>query len=201
MIIGITGALGAGKTKVTELLAKESEAYIINADKIGHRLLTDKDEIYQNLIREFGNDILDDNEEINRKKLGNIVFSDSDKLVRLNSIVHPTLTNILLQEVNDLRVKNKVVIVDAALIYEWNMEGIFDFVILVDAPAEIRKQRLERKGVMTEEYFEKVNALQIPSSLKARKADFIINNIVGLDELNSIIKGIWKKIYEENKNL
>ena len=90
MIIGITGSIGSGKTTMSGIFARQG-FLSINADKIGHEMLKRDSAIYKKIIKHFGNKILDENKNIDRKKLGNLVFYDSEKLEKLNSITHPII--------------------------------------------------------------------------------------------------------------
>ena len=97
LVIGLTGGIGTGKSEVTRLL-QELGATVINADQVGHEAYKPDSESWLKLVEAFGRDILQPNGEIDRRKLGAIVFSDPAKLARLNEIMHPRMARIVAEE-------------------------------------------------------------------------------------------------------
>src|SRR3989344_1345761 len=98
MIIGITGPIGSGKTTVAKLFSRHWYDRI-DADEISHQIMKNNSVVYKKIIQEFGNKILDKNKNIDREKLGDIVFNYATKLKKLNSIMHPIIIN---------EIKNKI---------------------------------------------------------------------------------------------
>ena len=90
-IIGITGGIGTGKSTVLAILEKEYQAYIVETDKLAHKLMSPGEIAYNQIVEVFGTDILQEDKTIDRGKLGGIVFQDEEKLQQLNKIVHPAV--------------------------------------------------------------------------------------------------------------
>src|SRR3989344_8046141 len=123
MIIGITGPIGSGKTTVAKLFSRRHFSRI-DADEIGHELLKNS-QIKNKIIKEFGNEILDNRKTIDRNKLGNIVFNDDRKLKKLNSIMHLTIINEIKNQIKIIQTKcgdNVKIIIDAPLLFETKTE-------------------------------------------------------------------------------
>src|SRR3989338_5474793 len=133
MIIGITGSIGSGKTAVARLFGKLG--YIrVDADEIGHRILKENMTVYRKIIQNFGKDILGKNKNIDRKKLGDIVFNSNKKLKKLNSITHPIIIKNLERNISKIkkqcRDKTRIVI-DAPLLLETKTKKLVDRIIVV----------------------------------------------------------------------
>ncbi len=188
IIVGLTGNLGSGKSTVGGFL-RELGAEVINADEIGHVVLKHvKDEIVKN----FGKGILTPAGEIDRRALASRAFESKDSVEILNSIVKPHIIRMI-----DELVKNsgkRVVVVDGALIFEYNMENYFDFILYVYTPEEVSIERFMKRTDYPREMAEKILSYQMPSSLKKKKADFIIENTGTIDDLKNRVIEIWKKI-------
>lgn len=121
-VIGLTGNIGAGKSEIAKIFA-HFHCKIINYDEIGHQVLLNPF-IKKKIIKIFGKDILTNN-QISRKKLGEIVFQQQNKLNKLNSIVHPAMEKKLQQEINKYqKFKYNALIIDAALLFELNLRKI-----------------------------------------------------------------------------
>lgn len=192
MKIGVTGGVGCGVSEVTGYL-KTRGARVVSGDGAGHRVLQ-RDDVKQALIRHFGPDITDPQGNINRRKLGSLVFSSDDERRELNQIVHPTLLKILQEEVDEGEKRGEIVVVDAALIFEWGLQTYFDAIIVVAAPLEMRIQRVMRRDRLSRaQVVERINA-QIPLEEKAKQADFVIINDGTWDDLHRQADAVWEKI-------
>ena len=118
LVIGLTGGIGTGKSEVTRLLGSLG-AVVINADQVGHEAYKPDSESWKEVVKAFGEAILRTNREIDRQKLGAIVFGDPDQLAKLNRIMHPRMARIVSEQLESLRVQGaKVVVVAAALLFE-----------------------------------------------------------------------------------
>ena len=116
IVVGLTGGIGSGKTSVSNILSALG-ASIINADKIGHKIYEPNSEGWKEVIKTFGKEILNENQEINRKKLGAIVFKEKKYLDKLNSITHPRIYSEIESNLQTLSKKGtEVSIVEAALL-------------------------------------------------------------------------------------
>lgn len=187
ILLGVVGAAGSGKTLLSKIFS-EFGATVINADKIGWEILKDS-KIKEVLQKEFGYFIFSGS-NIDRKILGNIVFSDNDKLKLLNSIVHPELIKRLKHKLDSI--KRGVVVVDAALILQWKIEKWFNYIVLLKSKK--CKQRLVSMGYNEKIAENIINAQR--KSLDESKADFIVINDGKIEELKGKAEGIWRSINE-----
>ncbi len=192
MRIGVTGGVGCGASEVCRYLQTKGWA-VVSGDEAGHLTLT-LPEIKAALRAEFGAAIFDPQGEVDRKRLGNLVFADEEARKRLNRIVHPTLLNILTAEAQQAEMKSGIAIVDAALIYEWGMAGFFHRVIVVTAPLETRIARSMARDGMTRDQVLLRMAAQWPLEQKAAKASFVIENTGTLEVLYRLVDQIWEKV-------
>lgn len=177
--IAITGNIGSGKTAFTQFI-EECGYAVIKADDISKEVLGTDENVKEEIIKAFGSGSFNGN-EINRKFIADRVFSDPQNVLIINSILHPLVIKKVKELMNrELKNRDKV-FVEAALIYEADMEEMFDYVVLITAKKEIRFSRKAEK--LTFEEFEKRDSNQIPEQEKKNKADFIFDNNGGLDEL------------------
>ncbi|UCE65577.1 MAG: dephospho-CoA kinase [Candidatus Zixiibacteriota bacterium] len=194
ILIGLTGAPGAGKSLAAEYL-KRKGAIVISGDDTGREVLETYPESLKSLVKTFGKGILNPDGSLDRKCLGRLVFADSEKLKKLNSIIHPYLLKLLKSKINKYRksASRKLIVVDAALIFEWGIENWFDYILVVTANRTNRIKRLVNSGLCRREAENRIGS-QIPQSKKAAKADFIIENNDGKIALRNKVYGLLKKI-------
>lgn len=178
-IIGITGNSGSGKSYIARLFA-EKNAYIIDADKVGHQVLKKDMLAYDEVINFFGNEILDQDNNINRKALGSIVFNNKQKLESLNSIVHKYIVKLIIDKIDEVKSKPdsyKFIVIDAALLIETNLHNICDKVVVVYADEEIRLKRImERDKLSKQEALSRLKSQRHFDQLKKYAHIFIENN-------------------------
>ncbi|MBU0517749.1 dephospho-CoA kinase [bacterium] len=192
MRIGLTGGLGSGATEAARYL--ESKGYhIVSGDKIGHKTLLSPS-VKSALVKRFGEGILSSAGEIDRRKLGEIVFSDDQARVDLNHIIHPVLLQYLRREVTRSEAEKGVVIVDAALIYEWALQSYFDVMIVVNAPLQDRIARAVARDNLTEDLIRQRIAAQMPLEDKAKLADYVIDNLGSIPQLHEKVDRIMQAL-------
>jgi dephospho-CoA kinase len=172
--VAITGGIGSGKSTFANYLASKGYA-VINADDISKDILSFDEKIKKIIIKEFGSDSYKDG-KLNKKFIALQVFSNPANLTKLNSILHPQV----LQKIDTIiKIKykdEKIVFVEAALIYEADIEKMFNYVILVTSDFNIRLRRSIKSGKFTEDDFIKRDKNQIPQEEKEKRADFIFSN-------------------------
>ncbi|TET19224.1 MAG: dephospho-CoA kinase [Candidatus Cloacimonadota bacterium] len=190
LLIGLTGNIATGKSTIANIF-KEHGIPVIEADQIGWKLLDRKD--IKEHIETICGDILKKG-RIDRKKLGKVVFSNKEKLHLLNAIIHPPLLKEL--KLTMANSKERFLVVNAALIFEWGIEGWFDKILLVTSPDEQQIMRLTSKQLTRKQAIQRMQA-QMPDKDKIERCDFIIENNGSLEELmqktNKVIVSIKKQ--------
>jgi len=191
-IIGLIGGIGSGKSAVAAEFARHGAA-IISGDQLGHEALQQPD-IRQKVIECFGPSIADPSGEINRRKLGGIVFADLGKLRELERIVFPWIeqglqSRIALAQANPTV---QLIVVDAAVMLEAGWNHFCDKIVYVDAPREQRLTRLSVQRGWTEKEVDARSHAQWPLEVKLAKADAVINNSGSPDALAPQIVGLFR---------
>jgi len=151
--------------------------------------------VLKKLIETFGEEILNRNKKLNRRKLGKIAFSSIENRDKLNTIVHPYLLSNLKKQIREHRKKGPgVVIVDAALIIEWGLQKELDYLILVESSFQNRIKRLkEYSGYSQKEAINRIMA-QIKDRTRRKYADYVIRNDKDLKELKKKVLFLWERL-------
>lgn len=152
-IIGLTGGTGSGKGFVSERL-KARKAYVIDADAVAHEIIEKGRPAYKEIVDYFGSEILDEDGNILRRKLGNIVFSDKDKLAFLNSCTHKYINMEIMRIIEEVKPQTNVysaIIIDAPLLAEAGLVDICDDIWVVYADSEVRVKRIMERDSISEE--------------------------------------------------
>ena len=193
-VIGLTGGIGSGKSTVSQLLA-ELGAAILNADEIGHEAFKPDTEIWRQVVAAFGRQILVPDGNIDRKKLGEIVFSNPESLSRLNQIMHPQMYDMVKARLEEYRQQGtRVVVLEAPLLLEAGWTLLVDEVWVTTAPeATVLKRLEERSGMSQAESLTRIRS-QLSSAERIRHADVVINTNCDLDELKSTVKELWQRL-------
>ena len=191
IVIGLTGGIGTGKSEVARILQGLGAA-LINADQVGHEAYKPHSEIWQEVVKAFGEEILQPNGEIDRKKLGSIVFSHPQQLVRLNQIMHPRMARIVAQRIERLREEGvPVVVVEAALLFEAGWDSLVDEVWTTDSTVEAIISRLQaRNGFSEEEIRKRINS-QMSAKERLARADVVIDNSGDVANLERTVQSLW----------
>lgn len=168
---GLTGNLGAGKSTVARLFSGLGIP-VYDADLQARQFLSRPD-VQQQLHRRYGDRVFTDN-AVNTAVLAGLVFCDATELQWLNALIHPLVA----ADYMAWRKQQKAPysLLDAALLFESGLNASMDFVIVVTAPQELRRQRLEQRSQLTAEQFEKRQQFQLPEAELIRKADYRIVN-------------------------
>ncbi|WP_027308206.1 dephospho-CoA kinase [Caloramator sp. ALD01] len=175
-IIGLTGGIASGKSTVSNYLILKG-LDVIDADLISREIYQIGEKAYKIVVDVFGKGILNEDLTINRKKLGQIVFSNNEQLKKLNEITHPIIFEKIKKRVYEINKMNKrVCIIDAALLFESNWYNICDikWLVYVDKITQI-KRLIERDKISEEDAVKRIS-VQMPIEEKIKLADFIINN-------------------------
>ena len=189
IVIGLTGGIGTGKSEVARIL-EEIGAYIIDADRLGHSAYLPHSEIWEEVVKEFGDGVLLPDEEIDRKKLGSIVFNDPVQLAKLNEIMHPRMGQMVANIIEGLDAE--VGVVEAALLLEAGWDALVDEVWCTGASEYVVIDRLKaRNGLNKEEAQKRINAQMSVDERKSRSQVMIENN-GDLAQLTTVIEKIWE---------
>ena len=191
--IGLTGGIATGKSSVSNIL-KQKGAIIIDADKIVHKLMEPEQKLWYDIINAFGKNILLENNQINRKKLGEIIFNDQNKREKLNQITHPRVIAEIENKMDKLADGNNIIVAEVPLLFEVGMEDLFTEVWVVVADKEIQISRLKQRDGLNVESAQKRIAAQMPLAKKKELADRIINNNGTKKELKKQIRHLWQEI-------
>ena len=177
LVIGITGGVGSGKTQVLEYLNDKYGATICLTDEVARRLQKKGGECYDAIVAHFGEEILDENGELNRHKLGGIVFSDNEELAVLNSLVHPAVKEEVKKEIQKEERKNtNLFVLESALLIEDDYEEICDEVWYIHVDADIRKKRLMYGRGYSEKRVDNIIASQMKKREYMMNCDRVIDN-------------------------
>lgn len=191
-VIGLTGGIACGKSAVSHVL-RGLGAGIIDADRIGHEVLYAGQEAYSQVVQAFGQEILNEQGEIDRKRLGAMVFAEKKKLSQLNSITHPHIINNIVKQIE---AGDGIIVLDAALLFETGLDALCDEIWLVTAKKEEQLRRiLLRDGLSRQEAERRVQS-QGDYAQKRGKAKHIIDNSGSLGELEREVKRLYQQVEE-----
>lgn len=197
--IGMTGGIGSGKNQVADIF-NQLGFYTIDSDISSRKVMEKGEAAYEKIVSFFGSDILDENDNILRKKLGDIVFSDKAKLKTLENIVHPAIYEYERKERSKIygRDDKAVVITHAALIIESGSIDKYDALIVISCPDELQVERVMQRDNFSEEKARNIVAHQMPNEERLKYADFIIDNSSTLDDLYNEVKRVHNLITQIN---
>lgn len=197
--IGMTGGIGSGKNQVADIF-NQLGFYTIDSDISSRKVMEKGEAAYEKIVSFFGSDILDENDNILRKKLGDIVFSDKAKLKTLENIVHPAIYEYEKKERSKIygRDDKAVVITHAALIIESGSIDKYDALIVISCPDELQIKRVMQRDNFSEEKARNIVAHQMPNEERLKYADFIIDNSSTLDDLYNEVKRVHNLITQIN---
>jgi dephospho-CoA kinase len=180
--VGLTGSIAVGKTYVCEIL-RELGAFVLDADRTAREVVEPETRGWQLIVDNFGEDVLQSDNTINRAKLGAIVFADEGRRQLLNSIVHPLVIEAQNEWLSLIENESPgaIAVIDAALMIESGGYGRFAKLIVVWCEPETQVKRLmTRSGLSREEALQRINA-QMPQEEKKRFADFLIDTTEGFE--------------------
>lgn len=213
LILGLTGGIGCGKTAVLTILKEEYDAYIIEADRLAHELMEPGKTVYQGIVDAFGMEVLMDtdidisapaegdavtdngqstvNRSIDRKKLGDIVFHDKDKLALLNSISHPLVKEEILRRIEEQKdAGKKLFVIEAALLIQDGYKSICDKMCYVYADLDVRISRLCEYRGFTKERAQAVIDSQESEVFYLEACDYKIDNSGSIENTKKDLKHI-----------
>jgi dephospho-CoA kinase len=199
LTIGLTGGIGSGKSTVAQILG-EFGAPILDADKVAHTTYAPGAPAYDAVIAAFGKEVVADDQTIDRKKLGAIVFGNPERLNKLTSIVWPATRESIRRNVADLRAAGAKlpIIVEAAILIEANWQPLFDEIWLVRASREQVVARIEsQRGLKPAETEARIRA-QLSDEERSKHATLVIENNGSLEDLRGLLKTVWADALKRN---
>ena len=192
--IGLTGGIATGKSTVGSIL-RELGIPVYSADQLAHDAIRKGTPLYHQILAEWGQELLREDGEIDRKQLGKIVFADAAERRKLEGMIHPVVIAEIQRMISEGKQRGEPVLVfEVPLLFEVNLEGLFDLVWVVSLPPEEQLNRLMRRDRLTRaEAIQRVNA-QLPLAIKEGKADAVINDQFDLDTVRKQIIKILNSI-------
>jgi len=195
LIVGLTGGVASGKTAASQVL-KEEGAYVIDVDQIARELVQPHQPAWNELIRAFGKEILQEDGSLHRKKLADKVFADPKQRKRLNQILHPRIKEEMDRRTKEIGQKDPeaIVVIDAPLLVELGDHHEMDKLIVVNSTQTQQIERLkDRDGISPEEAL-RILSSQMPLGEKVKLADFVIGNEGSLEETKKRAREVFKEL-------
>lgn len=197
LLIGLTGNIASGKSTVARLLS-ERGATIIDADVLARRVVEPGMPAFDEIVRRWGTVVVSPDGSLDRDALRRLVFSHHEQLEELNQIVHPEVAAYRDRLVNEARARgDRLVVQDIPLLFERGIVDQFDRIVLVDAPRPMRLERLMRERGLSETDAMDMITAQMPAELKRARADYIIENVGTVRELEERASEVWHTLERE----
>ncbi|MDG2261300.1 MAG: dephospho-CoA kinase [Actinomycetota bacterium] len=195
LIVGLTGGIGTGKTTLGEALARRG-AVVVDVDGLGRQVIGHGGSAVEEVIARFGERVRSDQGDIDRAALADIVFGDDQALGDLSAISHPAI-NTLIDTTVDKLPDDAIVVLDMAVLAEsslgYDNRHRYELVVVVEAPIDLRFQRLEQRGLTVEEAKARMDA-QATDDERQALAHYLVTNAGSLDDLNSTAGEIWGEL-------
>lgn len=192
-IIGLTGSIGMGKSTVAAQF-KQCGATVVDADALVHDLLAPQGEAFVRVAAMFPQAV--ENAQINRQKLGQIVFGDAEKLAQLEQVLHPLTIKKIKQIIKNAQHKRRsLILLEVPLLFETETDRLCDYSVVVSAPRFIQRQRVMKRKGMTEEKFKQILKFQMSDADKRRRADKVIFTGAGRATSLRAVKAIVRSYY------
>ncbi|MCX5848890.1 MAG: dephospho-CoA kinase [Deltaproteobacteria bacterium] len=198
--VGLTGGIACGKSTVAKMFVSYG-AHLIDFDRLAHEAQEPERPAWKKVVDSFGKEILLSDKKIDRVKLGNIVFADKKKLITLNNIVHPLVYqswHVRLEKIGK-KENHAIVLSDVPLLFEGNMQHLFDLTILVLITPEEQIRRLIARNRVNKEEAEKRLNSQMPINEKRALADIVIDNKGSVSETEKRVEHVWQELLKKEK--
>lgn len=193
-VIGLTGGMGSGKSTVSQIMS-ELGAVIIDADKVGHEAYQANTKTWKDVVAAFGSEVVAQDGSIDRKKLGAIVFGNPGQLERLNHIVHPRMFEMMKERIEQYRKeREKVVVLDAAILFEANWTPLVDEVWVVVASEPVVVARAAARTGLPEEQIRSRLRSQMSNEERIKRASKVIHNDSSVGDLRAQVKKLWYQL-------
>ena len=195
LLLGVTGGIASGKTTVANML-QELGAPIIDFDVLARKVVEPGKPAWKDIVEFFGKQVLQDDGQLDRKKLSGIVFRDMEKRKKLESFTHPRIHEEFVKQVNEIATKNPDAIIQVVipLLIELNLQYIFHKLLVVYIPREKQIERLMRRDGITEEEAANILRAQLPIDEKLGYADFVIHNDGSMEDTRKQVNELWQRL-------
>lgn len=189
-VIGLTGGVGCGKSTVAKVIMEHFNAVVLIADDIGFELMKPGQNCYQNIVAAFGEQVVKEDQTLNRKKIASIVFADEEKLAQLNDIIHPHVRTYIEYEVERMRKEGKTdyVFIESAILLECGYEDVCEEFWYVTAPLEVRIQRLKESRGYSDAKIEAVMNNQKQDEEFKKQCRVVLNNDSDMQKIYTQLK-------------
>ncbi|MCK4622570.1 MAG: dephospho-CoA kinase [Desulfuromonadales bacterium] len=200
LILGITGNIASGKSAVARIFAAHGAA-LIDADHLAREIVAPGHPVLQQLVRRFGSEVLWKNGELDRKRLGQIIFADKRAREDLNGITHPAIAKLATERLRQLKATPGIplVVYEAPLLFEAGAEGRVDQVLVVKIDPDVQLQRLMARDGLDETAARQRIAAQMPQEEKLARADYVIDNSESLEALQLRVDELWELLGQRRK--
>lgn len=196
-MIGITGGVGSGKSRVLSFLEETYDAVVCQADQVAWKLQEPGEKCYQEIVEHFGTGILNEDGTINRKALGKIVFGDEAQLLVLNAIMHPAVKNEIRNQIQKEAEKNvNLFVLEAALLIEEHYDEICDELWYIYTDEEVRRQRLKESRQYSDEKIDAIMASQLSEEVFRTACQRVIENSGTFEETCAQINDAIRQLGE-----
>lgn len=177
-VIGITGGVGAGKSKVLEYLEEKYNCQVILADKVAHMLEEKGQKCYEELTALLGEEILAPDKSIDKQKMATIIFADRDLLHKVNNIVHPAVKAFIVKTIEDKRTEGRLdfLFIEAALLIEGGYDVIVDELWYIHSDVDVRRDRLKSTRAYSDEKIDEIIQKQLSEEEFRKHCKVIIDN-------------------------
>jgi dephospho-CoA kinase len=195
-VIGLTGGIGSGKSTVAQMLEQKGAA-LLSADVVGHEVYQPGRPAWQEIVDAFGRQVVAGDGNIDRKKLGAIVFSDPEQLRRLNAITHPRMKELMREKLEAERASGaRVAVLEAALLFDAGWDDLADEVWVTVAPPEVAAGRTaERSDISVDEAMSRIKA-QMSNEERTGRSQVVIDTDCPLEQTRRQVSGEWARLEE-----
>ncbi|MFH1137378.1 MAG: dephospho-CoA kinase [Pseudomonadota bacterium] len=202
LLVGVTGTIACGKTTVADML-REKGAYIIDFDVISRQVVEPEKTAWKQIVQFFGEQVLNDDRTMDRKKVSDIVFRDLEKRKKLESFIHPQIMVEFLGQLNAITAADPeaIILVVVPLLIELNLQYLFHKTLVVYIPQEELAVRLAKRDGITREEALVIISSQLSIDEKAKFADFLVDNSGDLAETKVRVAGVWEKLREAQQDI